>query len=95
MLWFSNKFGKIRVRITAWKVSKYRVFSGLYTFRMQGKKRTRKNSEFGHFLRSAKPLLILVLSNYEHFVEILIYCEYQHACYANHFFLGVMWLFVN
>ena len=55
---------------TAWKVSKYRVFSGPYfpafglnteiylvNLRIQskcGKIRTRKNSPFGHFSRSAR-----------------------------------------
>ena len=40
---------------TAWKVSKYRVFTGPYSVRMQ-EKMDRKNSVLGHFSRSAMVL---------------------------------------
>ena len=57
--WWTNSVNGLR--ITAWKVSKYWVFSGPYflaygvSLRIQsecGKIRTRKNSVFGHFSRS-------------------------------------------
>ena len=60
----------VNICYTAWKVSKYGVFSGLYlrvlgqnterfsvSLRIQsecGKMQTRKNSGFGHFSRSAR-----------------------------------------
>ena len=69
-------FNSRRGMITAWKVSKYGVFSGPYfpafglnterysiSLRIQskcGKIRTRKNSVFGHFSRSGCECLLVV-----------------------------------
>ena len=79
----------IEVSYTAWKVSKYGVFSGPYfpvfglntgrylSLRIQsecGKVRTRKNSVFGHFSRS--------VSNGSKLLALKVY---GHDCFENHF----------
>ena len=52
---YSSRKIKWKIASTAWKVSKYGVFSGpvFSCIRIEYRKlRTRKNSVFGHFLRS-------------------------------------------